>query len=171
MHIRYIQYILHIRYIIHIYYACFFSFFRTQPGIELGHSRTFYPDDVIRNTIGHVGYPIYVVNDVLFIYLTLLSLHIYAIYIYIYNMHLRYIQYILYIRFIIHIYYTCFFSIFKTLPGIEPGHPRTLFPDDVIRNTIGHVGSTIYVVNDFLFIQHSLLTLHIYAIYIYIICI
>ena len=59
-----------------------------------------------------------------------------------------------------------FFSIFRTLPGIEPGHPRTLFPDDVIRDTIGHVGSTIYVVNDVLFIYHSLLTLHIYAIYI-----
>ena len=64
-----------------------------------------------------------------------------------------------------------FISIFRTLPGIEPGHPCTLFPDDVIRNTIGHVGSTIYVVNEVLFIYHSLLTLHIYAIYIYIICI
>ena len=72
-------------------------------------------------------------------------------YIYIYKMHIRYIQYILYIRFIIHIYYACFFSIFRTLPGIEPGHPRTLFPDDVIRDTIGHVGSTIYGVNDVLF--------------------
>ena len=90
------------------------------------------------------------------------------IYIYIYNMQIRYIQYILYIRYIIHIYYACFFSIFRTLPGIEPGHPRTLFIDDVIRNTIGQVGSTIYVVNDVLFIYHSLLTLHIYAIYIYI---
>ena len=90
LHIRYIQYILHIRYIIHIYYACFVSFFRTQPGIELGYPCTFYPDDVIRNTIGHAGHPIYVVNEVLFIYLTLLSLHIYAIYIYIYSMHIRY---------------------------------------------------------------------------------
>ena len=62
-----------------------------------------------------------------------------------------------------------FFPIFRTLPGIKPEHPRTLFPDDVIPNTIEHVGSTIYVVNDFLFIYHSLLTLHIFAIYIYII--
>ena len=61
-----------------------------------------------------------------------------------------------------------FFSFFRTQPGIESGHPRTLYPDDVIHNTIGHVGSTIYVVNDVLFIYHSLLTLHIYAIYIYI---
>ena len=60
-----------------------------------------------------------------------------------------------------------FFPIFRTPPGIEPGHPRTLFPDDVIHNTIEHVGSTIYVVNDVLFIYHSPLTLHIYAIYIY----
>ena len=90
------------------------------------------------------------------------------IYIYIYNMHIRYIQYILHIRYIIHIYYACFFSFFRTQPGIESGHLRTLYPDDVIRNTIGHVGSTIYVVNDVLFIYHLLLTLHIYAIYIYI---
>ena len=61
-----------------------------------------------------------------------------------------------------------FFPIFRTLPGIEPGHPRTLFPDDVIRITIGQVGSTMYLVNEVLFIYHSLLTLHIYAIYIYI---
>ena len=80
----------------------FFSFFRTQPGIEQGHSRTFYSDDVIRNTIGHVGHPIYVVNDVLFIYHSLLTLHIYTIY-KVYNMHIRYIQYILHIRYIIHI--------------------------------------------------------------------
>ena len=102
MHIRYIQYILHIRYIMHIYYACFFSSFRTQPGIELGHHRTLYPDDAIRNTIGHVGSTIYVVNKVLFIYHSLLTLHIYAIY-KIYNMHIRYKQYILHIRYIIHI--------------------------------------------------------------------
>ena len=57
------------------------------------------------------------------------------------------------------------FSIFRTLPGIELGHPRTLYRDDVIRNTIGQVGSRIYVANDVLFIYHSLLTLHIYAIY------
>ena len=170
MHIRYIQYILHIRYIILIYYVCFFLFFRTQPGIEPGNPRTLYPDDVIRNTIGHVRSPINVVNKVLFIYLSLLTLHIYAIY-KIYNMHIRYMQYILHIRYIIHIYYACFFSFFRTQPGIEPGHPLTLYPDDVIRNTIGHVGSTIYVVNDVLFIYHSLLTLHIYAIYVYIICI
>ena len=89
-------------------------------------------------------------------------------YIYIYNMHIRYIQYILHVRYIIHIYYSCFFPIFRTLTGIEPGHPRTLFPDDVIRNTIGHVIHQIYVVNEVLFIYHTLLTLHIYAIYIYI---
>ena len=59
------------------------------------------------------------------------------------------------------------FSIFRTLPGIEPGHPPTLYPDDVIRNTIGQVGSTIYVANDVLFIYHSLLTLYICNIYIY----
>ena len=131
-----------------------FFFFRTQPGIELGHPLTLYPDDIIRNTIGHVSQPIYVVNEVLFIYNTLLTLHIYAIYIYIYNMHIRYIQYILHIRYIIHIYYACFFSFFRTQPGIEPGNPRILYPDDVIRNNIGHVGSTIYVVNEVLFIYH-----------------
>ena len=80
----------------------FFSFFRTQPGIEPRHPRTLYPDDVIRNTIGHLGPPIYVVNEVLFIYHSLLTLHIYAIY-KIYNMHIRYMQYILHIRYIIHI--------------------------------------------------------------------
>ena len=63
------------------------------------------------------------------------------------------------------------FSIFMTLPGIDPGHSRTLNTDDIIRNTIGQVGSPIYVANNVLFIYHSLLTLHIYAIYIYIICI
>ena len=57
------------------------------------------------------------------------------------------------------------FSFFRTQHGIEPGHPRTWYPKDVIHNTIGHVGSTIYVVNEVLFIYHSLLTLHIYAIY------
>ena len=76
------------------------------------------------------------------------------------------------------IYYKCirymlffFFSLFRTQPFIEPGHPRTLYPDDVIRNIIGHVGSTIYLVKEVLFIYHTLLSLHIYAIYIYIICI
>ena len=78
----------------------FYSFFRTQQGIEPGHPRTLYPNDVIRNTIGKVGSTIYVANEVLFIYHSLLTLHIYAIY-KIYNMHKRYIQYILYIRFLI----------------------------------------------------------------------
>ena len=72
----------------------------TQPGIELRYPRTLYPENVIRNTNGHVGHPIYVVNEVLFIYHSLLTLHIYAIY-KIYNMHIRYLQYILYIRYII----------------------------------------------------------------------
>ena len=70
-----------------------FSFFRTQPGIKSGHPRTLYPDDVIRNTIGHVGSTIYVVNEVLFLYHSPLILLIYAIY-KIYNMHIRYIPYI-----------------------------------------------------------------------------
>ena len=80
----------------------FFSFLRPQLCIEPGHPRTFYPDNVIRNTIGHVGHPIYVVNEILFICHSLLTLHIYAIY-KIYNMHIIYIQYILHIRYIIHI--------------------------------------------------------------------
>ena len=100
MHIRYIQYILHIRFIIHIEVVGFFSFFRTQSDIEPRHPRTSYPDDVIRNTIGHVDHPIYVENEVQFIYHSLLTLHIYAIYA-IYNMHIRFIQYILHIRYII----------------------------------------------------------------------
>ena len=79
-----------------------FSFFNPQPCIEPGHPRTFYPDDVIRNTIGHVGNPIYVVSEVLFIYHSLLTLHIYAIY-KVYDMHISYFQYILHIRYIIHI--------------------------------------------------------------------
>ena len=77
-----------------------FCFFKTQTGIELEHPRNLYPDDVIRgirNAIGHVGHPIYVVNEVLFIYHSLLTLHIYAIY-KVYNMHIRYIQYILQLR-------------------------------------------------------------------------
>ena len=102
MQIRYIQYILHIRYIIHIYYLCLFSFLRTQPGIVQRQPRTLYPDHVIRKTIGHVGSTIYVVNEVLFIYHSLLTLHIYAIY-KIYNRHIRYIQYLLHMRYIIHI--------------------------------------------------------------------
>ena len=88
-----------------------FSFFRTQPCIEPRHPRTLYPDDVIRNTIGHVGHPIYVVNEVLFIYHSLLTLHIYAIY-KMDNMHIRYIQYILHIRYIIHIIDVSFFPFF-----------------------------------------------------------
>ena len=80
----------------------FFSFFRTQLRIEPGHPRTFYPEDVIHYPIGHVSSTIYVVNEVLFIYHSLLTLHIYAIY-KIYNMHIRYVQYILHIRYIIHI--------------------------------------------------------------------
>ena len=85
-----------------------FSFFRTQPGIEPGHPRTLYPEDVIRNTIGHVCSTIYVVNEILFIYHSLLTLYIYAIY-KINHMHIRYIQYILHIRYIIHIKDVCFF--------------------------------------------------------------
>ena len=79
-----------------------FFFFRTQPGSEPWHPPTLYPDDVIRNSIGHVGSTIYVVNEVLFIYHSLLTLHIYAIY-KICNMHIRYIQYTLHIRYILHI--------------------------------------------------------------------
>ena len=74
----------------------------TKPGIEPGHPRTLYPDDVIRNNIGHVGSTIYVVNEVLFIYHSVLTLHIYVIY-KIYNMNIRNIQYILHIKYIIHI--------------------------------------------------------------------
>ena len=59
----------------------------------------------------------------------------------------------------------CFYSYFRTQLGIEPVHPSTLYPEDVFCYTIGHVGSTIYVVNEVLFIYHSLLTLHIYTIY------
>ena len=29
-----------------------------------------------------------------------------------------------------------FFSIFRTQPGIEPGHPHSLYPDVDIRNAI-----------------------------------
>ena len=79
-----------------------FFFFRTQHGNEPGHPRTLFPDDGIRNTIGYVGSTMYVVNEDLFIYHSLLTLHIYAIY-KIYNMHIRYIQYILRIRYIIHV--------------------------------------------------------------------
>ena len=74
----------------------------TQPAIEPGHPRTLYRNDVIRKTIGHVGNTMYVVNEVLFIYHSLLTLHIYVIY-NIYNMLIRYVHYILYIGYIIHI--------------------------------------------------------------------
>ena len=144
-----------------------FFFFRTQPGIEPGHPRTLYPDDVIRNNIGNVGSTIYVVNEVLFIYHSLSTLHIYAIYKvykYAYNIYTIYIAFKIYTTSIKCVLFF-FFSFFRTQPGIEPGHPRTLYPDDVIRNTIIHVGHPIYVVNEVLFIYHSLLTLHIYAIY------
>ena len=77
------------------------SFFMTQTGIESGHPRNLYPDVIIRNTIGHVSSTIYVVNEALFIYHSLVTLHIYAIY-KIYNIHIRYIQYILYIIYTIH---------------------------------------------------------------------
>ena len=140
-----------------------FTFFRNLTGIEPGHPRTLYPDDVFRNTIGHVDSTIYVVNEVLFIYHSLLTLHIYAIY-KIYNMHMLYAIYT-YKTYNTYMLFSFFFSFFRTQPGIELEHPRILYPDDVIRNTIGHVGSTIYVVNEVLFIYHLLLTVHIHAIY------
>ena len=98
MYTIYITYMIYNTYIL----CMLFSFFKTQPGIEPGHPHTLNPDVVIRNTIGHVGSTIYVVNGVLFIYHSLLTLHIYAIY-KIYNIHIRYIQYILRIRYIIHV--------------------------------------------------------------------
>ena len=117
MQYRYIYIIcIHKIYTIYITYRIYntyilcilFCLFRTQHGIEPGHPRTLLPDDVIRNTIGYVGCTIYVVNEVLFIYHSLLTLPIYAIY-KIYNMHIKYIQYILHIRYIILIYYVfCF---------------------------------------------------------------
>ena len=108
----------------------------------------------------------YLVNEVLFIYHSLLTLHIYAIY-KIYNMHIRYTLYFTYKKY--NTYISCWLIFFfKTQPGIKLGHPRSFYPDDVIRNTFGHMGHPIYVLNDVLFIYHTLLTLHIYAIYIYI---
>ena len=68
---------------------------------------------------------------------------------------------ILHIRYIILIYYVSFFSFFRTQPSIEPGHPRTLYSDNVICKTVGHMGFTIYVVNEVLFIYHSNLTVYI----------
>ena len=53
-------------YIIYLY-LCFFFLQVNQPGIETGHPRTLYPDDVIRKIIGHEGHPIYDVNEVLII--------------------------------------------------------------------------------------------------------
>ena len=81
---------------------CFFPFFLFQD-LTWYLTRASSYDDVIRNIIGYVGSTIYLVNEVLLIYHTLLTLHIYAIYIYIYNMHIRYIQYILHIRYIYYI--------------------------------------------------------------------
>ena len=145
-HIYIIYYIKDIKYIYNLY-----AFFRTQPGIEPGHPRTLYPDDVIRNTIGHVGHPIYVVNEVLFINHSLLTLHIYAIY-KIYTIYITYKIYNTYIRCML---------FFRTQPGIDAGHPRTLYRDDVIRNTIGHVGHPIYVVNEVLFIPRTFVSTYI----------
>ena len=79
-----------------------FSFCRNKPGIEPGHLRAMYPEDVIRNTIGQVGSTISVVNEVLFIHHSILTLHLCAIY-KIYNTHKIYLQYILHIKYIIHI--------------------------------------------------------------------
>ena len=39
-----------------------------------------------------------------------------------------------------------------TQPGIEPRYPCTLFPDDVISEIIGHMGSPIFDLNEVLFI-------------------
>ena len=71
----------------------------------------------------------------------------------IYNIPIRYILY-LYITYKIYrTYISCmFFQV--TQPGIEPGHPRSLYPDDVIRKIIGHEGHPIYDVNEVLFISH-----------------
>ena len=113
-----------------------FSFLRTQPCIESWHPRTLYPDDVIRETIGPVGSTIYVVNKVLFICHSLLTLRIYAIY----KIGNTYIRCML-------------FSFLRTQPGFDPGFPRSLYPDDVILDTIGHMGHPIYVVNEVLFIH------------------
>ena len=142
--------------------CAFFSFFRTQPGIEPGHPRTstLYPKDIIRNTIGHVGYTIYVINEVLFIYYSLLTLHIYAIYM-IYKMHIRYIQYLLRIRYIIHIYDVCFFLF---------SGPNQVLNQGILVPGIQKMSSitpsvTWVLVNEVLFIYHSLFILHIYAIY------
>ena len=79
-----------------------FFLLKAQPGIEPGHPRTLCPDDIIHNTIGHLDSTMNIINEVLFIYHSHLTLHIYAIY-KIYNMHIRFIQYILHIRYIINI--------------------------------------------------------------------
>ena len=147
----------------------FFSFFRPQPGIEPGHPRTLYPDDVVRKTIGHVGSTIYVVNEVLFIYHSPLILLIYAIYIYIlyaYKIYTIYITYKIY-----NTYIRCMLLFFFLFSG-----PNLLLNQGILVPCIQTLSSvtpsvtwvTLYVVNEVLFIYHSLLTLHIYAIYIYI---
>ena len=45
-----------------------------------------------------------------------------------------------------------FFFFQVSRPGIEPGDPGRLYPDDVNRNTMGNVGHQIYYVNEVLFI-------------------
>ena len=99
----------------------------TQAGIEPGHPRTLFPDDAIHKIIGYVGSPIYDVNEVLITSsVTLVTQYTYKMY--------------------------TFFFFQVTQPGIEPGYPRTLHPEDVIRKIIGHVGHPIYDVNEVLFI-------------------
>ena len=71
----------------------FFFFQVTHPGIKPGHPRILYSDEIIRKIFGHMSHPLYDVNEVLFIYHTLLTLHVYVIY-KIYNIHIRYILYI-----------------------------------------------------------------------------
>ena len=51
-----------------------------------------------------------------------------------------------------HILDVYFFFFQVTQPGIEPGHPRTLYPEDIIRKIIGDIYSPIYDVNEVLFI-------------------
>ena len=90
------------------------------------------------------------------------ALHcIYVIY-KIYNIHIRYILYIYIIYKIYRTYISCmFFFFFQVIqPGIEPGLPRSLYPDDVIRKILGHEGHPIYFVNEVLFISHFLLYIY-----------
>ena len=78
-------------------------------------------------------------------------MHIYAIY-KIYDIKIRYILYI-YIRYKIYrTYIGCILFFQVTQSGIEPGHPRTLYTDDVVRKIFGHVSHSIYDVNEVLFI-------------------